>query len=901
MKKQAHVISHSHWDREWYLPYEKHHCLEVEFMDRLLDTMERDPDFKSFHLDGQTIMLDDYLQVRPEKKELVEKLVKEKRLYIGPWYILQDEWLTGSESNLRNLETGMREAARYGNVSKVGYFPDSFGNMGQAPQILLDAGIDCAAFGRGVKPTGFNNEVAENDNFTSQYSEMFWESPDGSRILGVLFANWYNNGMEVPAEPEEARKYWEEKLAGAMKFASTDHLLFMNGCDHQPVQTDLSQALRTASELFPDITFIHSNFTDYCRCLKEEHKEDLAVIKGELRSQETDGWYTLANTASARIYLKQMNARCEALFVRAAEPLAAMAYEWGKEYPHDLLAYGWKTLMQNHPHDSICGCSVDAVHREMVTRFEKAEQVALHIIEESLAYLAAHMDCRKFREMDEEAVPFLVVNPTGYRKSQVAEAVLTVKKYPFKGSTVDACLEKAKTEKLPAYRIVDREGNTVPGRVEELPYAFGYDLPKDRFRNAYFGRRVRVTLEIEEMAPFTMDTYCLLPVEEEGEKENGDSLFTSENTMENRWLSCHVNDNGTVDITHKESGIVYREAVMLEDTRDIGNEYIYFKPVGEAPVLSRNAEAVISRVEDAPLRAAIRAEITMEIPVSADERLAEEIRDLVEFKNRKAGSSKETLFMTVAVTYVLERVGKGLKVEVEFDNQALDHRLRALVKTGLDTQWHYADSIFEAAKRSNSVSPIWENPCNAQHQQLFVNVHEDRGGMTIANKGLNEYEILPEQENTIALTLHRGVRELGDWGDFPTPQAQCLGRQKKEFCLIPHGEGNALYRSYEEAYAFTSELWAAKAETREGNIPEHYTFLEWSANTLLWTAWKVQEETGDFIFRVFNASEESDKLVLQTDKRIYRSNVLGEKKEYHEGGETEVRGCGIYTAGLDKE
>ena len=93
------------------------------------------------------------------------------------------------------------------------------------------------------------------------------------------------------------------------------------------------------------------------------------MIKGELRSQETDGWYTLANTASARIYLKQMNARCEALFVRAAEPLAAMAYEWGKEYPHDLLAYGWKTLMQNHPHDSICGCSVDAVHREMVTPF----------------------------------------------------------------------------------------------------------------------------------------------------------------------------------------------------------------------------------------------------------------------------------------------------------------------------------------------------------------------------------------------------------------------------------------------------------------------------------------------------------------------------------------------------
>ena len=230
MKKQAHVISHSHWDREWYLPYEKHHMLEVEFMDKLLDTLERDPEFKSFHLDGQTIMLDDYLQVRPERRELVERLVKEKRLYIGPWYILQDEWLTGSESNLRNLETGMREAKGYGNVSRVGYFPDSFGNMGQAPQILLDAGIDCAAFGRGVKPTGFNNEVSDGADFASRYSEMFWESPDGSRILGVLFANWYSNGIEIPTDPGEAAKYWEKKLADAMKFATTDHLLFMTGC-----------------------------------------------------------------------------------------------------------------------------------------------------------------------------------------------------------------------------------------------------------------------------------------------------------------------------------------------------------------------------------------------------------------------------------------------------------------------------------------------------------------------------------------------------------------------------------------------------------------------------------------------------------------------------------------------
>lgn len=130
MKKQAHVISHSHWDREWYLPYEKHHMLEVEFMDKLLDTLERDPEFKSFHLDGQTIMLDDYLQVRPERRELVERLVKEKRLYIGPWYILQDEWLTGSESNLRNLETGDAGGQRLRKCEQGGIFSRFFRKYG---------------------------------------------------------------------------------------------------------------------------------------------------------------------------------------------------------------------------------------------------------------------------------------------------------------------------------------------------------------------------------------------------------------------------------------------------------------------------------------------------------------------------------------------------------------------------------------------------------------------------------------------------------------------------------------------------------------------------------------------------------------------------------------------------
>ena len=284
--KKAHIISHSHWDREWYLPYEKHHMLFIELMDTLLDTLEKDPEYRSFHLDGQTILLEDYLQVRPEKKEKLKKAIEQGKIIIGPWYVLQDEFLTSSEANVRNLLIGHREAQKYGPVCKVG-------------------------------------------------------------------------------------------------------------------------------------------------------PSDLAIIKGELRSQKTDGWYTLVNTASSRIYLKQMNQRCQTLFEKVAEPLATIAYCHGKEYPHSIFVYGWKTLMQNHPHDSICGCSVDEVHREMVTRFEKAEQIGQYLIEESMNYLGSKMDTTSFPCNGEGIYPFMVLNSTGWERSGVVTVELEVAKKYFKEVLLD--------------------------------------------------------------------------------------------------------------------------------------------------------------------------------------------------------------------------------------------------------------------------------------------------------------------------------------------------------------------------------------------------------------------------------------------------------------------------------
>ncbi|MGN1409755.1 MAG: alpha-mannosidase, partial [Eubacteriales bacterium] len=203
-KKNIHIISHTHWDREWYMPFESHRYKLVEFFDRLLHPLDTDPSFKSFHLDGQVIVVEDYLEIRPEMRKKIEKYIAEGRLVVGPWYILQDEFLVDGESNVRNMIVGRKISAKYGKVSDTGYFPDAFGNIGQAPQILRGFGINTVAFGRGTSPRKGDRLDTGEENYGKHVSEVVWRSPDGSEVIGTAFLRWYNNANEIPSETEKA-------------------------------------------------------------------------------------------------------------------------------------------------------------------------------------------------------------------------------------------------------------------------------------------------------------------------------------------------------------------------------------------------------------------------------------------------------------------------------------------------------------------------------------------------------------------------------------------------------------------------------------------------------------------------------------------------------------------------
>ncbi|MDA9427680.1 alpha-mannosidase [Enterococcus mundtii] len=893
MKKKVYIISHSHWDREWYMAYEQHHMRLVELMNDLLELFEIDPDFNSFHLDGQTIILDDYLQVRPEKRKAIQQAIDAGKLRIGPFYILQDDFLISSESNVRNMLIGMEESRKWGTPVMLGYFPDTFGNMGQTPQMMKQVGLEAAAFGRGVKPIGFDNQVLEAENYSSQYSEMWWKGPDQTEIFGLLFANWYSNGNEIPAEKEAAIRFWDQKLADAEQYASTNHLLMMNGVDHQPVQKDISTAIRLANELYPEYEFVHSNFTDYLETVQQDLPQDLGAVAGELTSQETDGWYTLANTASARVYLKQWNTKVQRQLENVTEPLATMAYEVTGKYPHDQLDYAWKTLMQNHPHDSICGCSVDSVHREMIPRFEKANEVGRFLAQEALDQLATAIDTSGFSK---ESYPFVVFNTAGMPKTGSAVITLELERKRFAEGIPEELYQDLAEQPKKYYHVETSDKKQIPTLISEEVVSFGYDLPKDRFRVPYMARYVTIELPIDEMPAFSWETFAL--VEGVADEKQESMITQAGRCIENQFVHVSIEKNGTLTLLDKTTGQEFEELLTFEDVGDIGNEYIFKQPENEKAILSKDQPtSTVEIIKDTTKIAQIKLTQTIDIPISADDRLEKEQQMVREFRFRQAQRSKETKPLTITTLITLRAESKKIDFTTTIDNQMKDHRLRVLFPMKLHVEQHEADSIFEVVARPNQVSATWENPTNPQHQHAFVQLGDESQGITIGNFGLNEYEIVDGK--TIAVTLLRCVGEMGDWGYFPTPEAQCLGVHQFDYSLEVHS-GKDKFATYKHAYAAQIPFSTKQLPNQVGKFAPKKQYLSIEGETFAITALKRSKLNDKLVARGFNMSSHLESLHLtKNGKKGKRLNLLEE--ECQETIDEMLQPYEIRTVGFEEE
>lgn len=365
------VYYHTHWDREWYLPFRTYQIRLANVVDELLARLESQ-ELPCFMLDGQTVVLEDYLELRPQNRERLKKLIQAGKITIGPWYVMPDEFLVGGESLLRNLRYGIQESRHWGCTQFTGYLPDTFGHSADMPLLFQQCGISSAVVWRGIHPT--------QNIFT-------WSSPSGEKVLTLHLTDGYfqmtPDDWTLTAEQKaEALQTLLEKLHATNGCPSDIGPLLPVGADHMGVVS--FQGRQWLLSLLPNLT--ETTPERYLETV-QTHCKSLPQVEGEL--SDNSGSFLLPGVYSSRLYLKQENRRLEHLLVHQLEPLLAMAQtlllpQGQPHYPHQELALAWKTLILNHPHDSICGCSVDAVHRENEVRFDQVRQMAEALQQETL-------------------------------------------------------------------------------------------------------------------------------------------------------------------------------------------------------------------------------------------------------------------------------------------------------------------------------------------------------------------------------------------------------------------------------------------------------------------------------------------------------------------------------------
>jgi alpha-mannosidase len=394
------VVAHTHWDREWYLPYEQFRLRLGAVVDGVLDVLERDGAFPSFTLDGQAIVLEDYLDIRPEHEARLRALLTAGRLEAGPWYVLPDELLVGGESLVRNLLLGRRVCRRYGvEPSPAGYEPDSFGHTSQLPQVLAGFGIRTFIFSRGL-----------GDELDDVGVVFRWCAGPAEVVACQQLPQYDNFAQLESAEDAKARvERIVERFGELLERAGCDTILLANGSDHLPVQPELPE-LCAELERRCGSTFQVGRLADFAPTAA-----GLPAHVGELVGSRLQN--VLRGVNSSRMHLKQLNEAAERRLL-AVETVAELRALRGAHFPAADIRLAWRDLLRNHPHDSICGCSCDEVHRDMQVRYEQ---------------LGRTLDAL-------EPVGPALVNPLPYRRArlvQVGGREGVVEVAGFAGSPVD--------------------------------------------------------------------------------------------------------------------------------------------------------------------------------------------------------------------------------------------------------------------------------------------------------------------------------------------------------------------------------------------------------------------------------------------------------------------------------
>lgn len=899
-----HVISGTHWDREWRHTAEQSKPRLIELVDSIIEVLERRPEYKSFCLDGGSVVLEDYLAVRPENRSRVEKLVRGGRITLVNWYTLPETFTVAPEALIRNIKKGRDMAREFGGHIASGYTATSYGQLSQTPQIYNGFGINNIIFYRGT-----HKDV---------YDPLFsWEGKDGSKLFvlrtfdEVTRTNWFfyvHQPLVLGKPPRNLTHFYSRQtlpthmcdeeyyerafvllkekkqfrndpaaLKKALGYIVTQakpymvgpHLLAMNMEDNDVPFDLLPEMIDALNGVSDEFDIRQSTIDEYMAAILE--KADHSKLKrhhGEIRFTTWErGCFNslLAATHTSRIRLKILNERAETKLMYHAEPLAAFLAQLGGEYPKSLLDRAWQHLLLNHAHDSICGAAVDKAHADMLVNFS----VALHMSEEvcarSIMKLMPQLNLGGFAETDHTVTVF---NTLPYARQEVMQLTIDL---PSQCATEDmeapGMVKNVGDDKIEFFDLVTAEGREIPYELlsaEPINMAIERDLDTKGIKMPMVRRRILAQIEAPALG---YATYALRPrgpkyIKFPEPAPDRLLLARSNGVLENEFLRVQINPQGTFSMLHKPTGHQMENLHYFTDSGEVGDAHLSFQPMRNPIMTNLGSVACITMLESNTMRGIYRIDSEITVPAAATLDKRDRLRE------------EKTIPLTTWLT--LEKGTPWLKIRVTLDNAARDHRLQVNYPSRIQSNTASVESAFAIDQRDTRWTDSADNRETSytfHPMQNFVDLSDGQLGLAVLNQGMREYEIRDDAERTIALTLLRTQRAYMTANGDMTPDEfdhytglHSFGTHDYHYALYPHTgdwcEGGVLQAAYRHKVA---PLAVQSVPHGEGGLPASQSFITLlPSDKLMVSAVKQADDGRGMLVRVWNTTAEKVKATLQT-------------------------------------
>lgn len=835
MNRNIKILMHTHWDREWYFTKSETQVLLRNHMFEVIEFLEENTDV-IYILDGQSVMLDDFIEFAPKWKERVKALVERKALRVGPWYTQTDLMLVHGESIIRNLYYGMKKAMEYGDVMKVGYAPDTFGHSAQIPQIYKQFGIESTFFWR-----GFSELKADKSDF-------LWKGIDGSVIFGINLATGYQGAKYLESDKDELKSRMDKIMRVLDKYSAGESRLIMNGHDQMPIQKDIHAIMDNIREFYPEAEVSISDFESYVDSLKNLNLE---VVEGDLNhSKHARIHKTITST---RMDIKLLNTELEYKIYNILEPLALLGKKLNIDYPHEIFEKCLKEMFGTHAHDSIGGCNSDLVNKDIKQRLIQVKEVVDTQIELYMRLISLSSSEKKGNNV------ITLYNYLPYeRKNATVEVEFVTRTSDFKifdgEKEVDYLVLSQNIEDA---GLIDRQ---VAARLLDIKVF-----------------RTKAVFNVESIQGLSVKYLTF----EEGTSYELITNVAEDNSIENDFYKVTV-ENNAIKLLVKSTGEIVEDVFSIETSGDAGDSYDYSPPHKDMVITSKDSK--ISKVESLKgnNQEILKYRVTYNLPQDQ--------------ASRDLNKLDKEIYFDVTLTLSNDDM---IKINLEHTNSLKDTRFRAVLNTNIKTDTVECDSHLSVINNPvyfEKELSIWEEdkwaekPVSIETFNSYVALEETDKRATIFSYGLKEYEVVNKQ---IFITLfrsfsHLGKRELINRPGRPsgieieTPDNQLLGEKfvfNLAISFVKTDKNDSI-----KAKEFLTPIagYQLKEFNRFNiNVPKVKTIIESELNLDLngcvVSTLKEAPETGEIFVRLFNPT--NNEIQLNFSKETHMSNMFEEKLE----------------------